>query len=155
MKAYQNQLLVEKEATQSTASNQLSSGLTVDEQAWTVVQSKKKKKSKAKLATNQDESESITQILKALELNNHCQERQAKEKKSTQKTVKKAEQGIAVNPKKKLRNLKKKLKDIEALMKVDRKKLEKDQIDKIGRYEEVKKQINILETELCDEIQSS
>jgi len=156
MKAYQNQLQNEKEAAQLAGSSQLSSGLTVDEQAWITVESKKKKRSKA--LANQDITQNISQAMKKMEIVNHPKDEAKQSKKTVQQAVPQtgaiapAEQtdgqSAAVNPKNRLRNLKKKLRDIEALMKVDRKKLGKDQIDKIGRYEEVKKQISNLEIEL-------
>ena len=52
------------------------------------------------------------------------------------------------DPFKRLRNLRKKLKEIDSLRSKDRKTLEKDQLEKLNRYQEVKQQIQELSSEI-------
>ena len=55
-----------------------------------------------------------------------------------------ASQQIGTDPAKRLRNLRKKLKEIEALKLKDRDVLEKEQLDKLDRYEEIVEQVEQL-----------
>lgn len=119
----------------------LSSGLTVDDE-WVVVSAKKnKKKNKQNEVTELVEEiispavNKITSKIQNLNLNDL-------------KITNEYGQPLTTDPAKRLRNLKKKLKEIESLKTKDRNSLEKEQLEKISREQDVKKQIAELEKTL-------
>jgi partner of Y14 and mago protein len=123
----------------------LATGLTVeDTNSWTTVnKSKKGKKKKGKggaveeVVVAAEEVDKISNRVQGLDMNNEG----GQDKRVTN------EQGqpLATDPVKRLRNLRKKLKDIEALKLKDPNSLEKEQLEKIERYPEVVCQIQELE----------
>lgn len=135
--------------TVSPSSPLLATGLTVDNE-WKTVSNNKKKKSKTK-----PESE-VTQLNAAMNSitiedkakTNVC--KPAKKSNESQKTTpnvveNELGQPLATEPTKRLRNLKKKLKEIESLKSKDKKQLEKEQLEKLSREDEIRDQIEELQ----------
>ncbi|RWS30500.1 partner of Y14 and mago-like protein [Leptotrombidium deliense] len=118
----------ENNVTVTKITPRLSTGLTVDENEWKTVSSKKKKKNKetAQLC------EEIVSNAKTKEIAPIKQQSTEKEK-----VVNEVGQPLATDPVKRLRNLRKKLREIEALKAKPQDKLEKEQLEKIARMDEV------------------
>jgi len=129
--------------------SQLATGLTVDNE-WKTVSSNKKKKSKAKQESD------VKEVNKALNSLTIEDKSKTNSNKSTKKLVEiqandesvirnEFGQPLATEPTKRLRNLKKKLKEIEALKTKDKKSLEREQLDKLCREDEIREQIDELQ----------
>ncbi|KAF8788943.1 partner of Y14 and mago-like [Argiope bruennichi] len=112
----------------------------------TTKSNKKKKKKSGNSETN------ITNQMANLDISSKPAN-ESRTEPSTNSTAK-SSQPVATDPAKRIRNLKKKLRDINALkQKVDSGELknpEKDQLEKIARKEEIEAEIEELELELAD-----
>jgi len=105
---------------------------------WTMVASKSSKKKKKKAVANgQEYGEVVVKM-------NNTSISTSNGKTATNENG----QPIATDPFKRLKNLKKKLADIEKLKLKDLSTLDKDQIEKINRYEEVQEMIKELEHDI-------
>ena len=130
-------------------SSQLATGLTVDNE-WKTVLSNKKKKSKAK---QESELKEVNKTLNSMTIedkpktNSNKSTKKSTESEINDETVIRNEFGqpLATEPTKRLRNLKKKLKEIEALKSKDQKSLEKEQLDKLSREDDIRQQIDELQ----------
>ncbi len=143
-------------------SAKLATGLTVDNE-WTTVSNNKKKKSKSKQKPEESDEKLInrdlTPALKSLSVENRVKNSLINTNNKTKKVSNNSNidnnkseivrnqfgQPLATEPTKRLRNLKKKLKEIEGLKAKDKKLLEKEQLEKISREEEILEQINELQ----------
>ncbi len=143
-------------------SAKLATGLTVDNE-WTTVSNNKKKKSKSKQKPEESDEKLInrdlTPALKSLSVENRVKNSLINANNKTKKVSNNSNvdnnkseivrnqfgQPLATEPTKRLRNLKKKLKEIEGLKAKDKKLLEKEQLEKISREEEILEQINELQ----------
>jgi len=104
---------------------------------WTTVASKSSKKKKKKAVENGVEYEEVVVKLKSTSISSNG-------KMATNEHG----QPIVTDPFKRLKNLKKKLADIEKLRLKDKSTLDKDQIEKINRYDEVQEMIKELEHDI-------
>ncbi|CAG2100615.1 unnamed protein product [Medioppia subpectinata] len=122
------------------SSARLATGLTVDTEWTTVGGNRKKNKSKAKAGT---EAKELTKALKAMSVAYSDGPIAGPKSDKSDDNVVRNEFGqpLATEPIKRLRNLKKKLKEIEALKAKDKSSLEREQLDKISREDEIVKQI--------------
>jgi len=134
-------------------SGKLATGLTVDNE-WTTVTSNKKKKSKSKAKGEESEviNKELSQAVKSLSVENRVRnnsqttDRKVTNNSNSSDVVRNQfGQPLATEPTKRLRNLKKKLKEIESLKAKDKKLLEKEQLEKISREDEIIEQINELQ----------
>ena len=131
-----------------SSASQLAAGLTVDTE-WKTVSNSKKKKSK----TKELEVKELNQTMNCMTIeeksktNANKSTKKSAKSEATDETVTRNEFGqpLATEPTKRLRNLKKKLKEIEALKTKERKSLEKEQLDKLCREEEIREQIDELQ----------
>lgn len=114
----------------------LATGLSAED-TWTTVSSKATKKKKKQTGENGEVEEVANQIAHLVVTNG-----------SGPKITNESGQPLATDPVKRLKNLRKKLADIEKLKLRDSASLDKDQLEKIGRYQEVKDMIEDLEAAL-------
>ncbi|XP_015783087.1 partner of Y14 and mago isoform X2 [Tetranychus urticae] len=122
--------------------------ITGDDSEWVTVTSKKKKKAKSKEEADKSggaASGKESANASVIKLNNSVR---IVETEKGIKVTNEAGQPLTTDPAKKLRNLKKKLKDIEKLKTMEPKKLEKEQKEKIKTENEVKAMIHQLEVSL-------
>ena len=143
--------------TTSPISAKLATGLTVDNEWTTVTKSKKKSKSKPKQEENSEKqvNNDLTHALRSLSvdnkvknngiLNNKSKKVGNYDNKDSDVVRNEFGQPLATEPTKRLRNLKKKLKEIQELKAKDPKLLEKEQLEKISREDEIVEQINELQ----------
>ncbi|XP_015787262.1 partner of Y14 and mago [Tetranychus urticae] len=125
-------------------------GITGDDSEWETVISKRKKKAMSKEEASKaggapGGKESTNVPVNAIKLSNSVR---IVETEKGIKVTNEAGQPLTTDPLRKLRNLKKKLKDIEKLKTMDPKKLEKEQKEKIKNENEVKAMIHQLESSL-------
>ncbi|XP_054165477.1 partner of Y14 and mago-like [Oppia nitens] len=122
--------------------HKLATGLTVDGE-WTTVSNSKKKKSKAKL---ESEAQELTKTMNSVSIDDRNNEKSGPNHNNSHNVVRNEfGQPLTTDPAKRLRNLKKKLKEIEALKSKQKDSLEREQLDKISREEEIVQQINELQ----------
>ncbi|CAG2179150.1 unnamed protein product [Oppiella nova] len=130
----------------------LATGLTVDTE-WTTVSNNKKKKAKTKADPEVKELSAALNAVTVSDKKSAKSGDKTRGKKCAESEVNSNDsivrnefgQPLATEPVKRLRNLKKKLKEIEALKTKDKKLLEREQLDKISREDELLKQIQELQ----------
>lgn len=133
-------------SSKSNAKNKIP-GLTETNKSEPTTKSNKKKKKKG---VNSETS--VSNQMANLDISSKPAD-ESRTESSTNSTAK-SSQPVTTDPAKRIRNLKKKLRDINALQqKIDSGELknpEKDQLDKIARKEEIEAEIEELELELAD-----
>ncbi|RWS09965.1 partner of Y14 and mago-like protein [Dinothrombium tinctorium] len=143
MKSQQKEIVKVNTSSKSQRTNssplttQLSTGLTVEDNEWKTVSNSKKKKKKSESVSSNENSLKSAQNAPLKNTNTE-----------NVKLVNEAGQPLATDPVKRLRNLRKKLKEIEALKTKPRETLEKEQLEKINRMEEVMQMIEELQLQV-------